>query len=236
MPIKGMTDSDTPRYVHLGELRKGGEKPVEGKRPGQDLDHFRVTFAPQFEMYSEIFAEMYGDKPTEFRNVYVIGDTPAQAFPNYMMEFNGSNALIRHCDGEHIDTWMNGDGKYMKVKKLCERDMKPVGCQCKETGLLKLVFQDFLEETGLFGYFLATTHSKHDILAIDGVLKGYSAMFGGLAGVRFVFGRNKQKITRPTCTSIPTSPRRTLSPRSRLHGSSARRWVMALVRWHCPIA
>ncbi len=59
MTIVGLTDDVAPRFPRLGKLRKGDEKPENGKAPGKDTDHFR--FDSPDEKIAQAFIAAYGD-------------------------------------------------------------------------------------------------------------------------------------------------------------------------------
>lgn len=198
MPIIGMTDqNDVELYEalsRLGNLRKGGVKPVSGKAPGKDLDHFRVTFEPEYAHLGDTFVQLYGNEPDRFEDVFMAGDTVADAYPTWMEE-HGASTLKHRCDGQtQVLRWEDGD--YCHDKIPCAR-LSGEGCKCKQIGKLRIILRDLYEETGVLGWFEVKTHSKHDIIRLHNALTLVAKKAGALTSVPFVFGRAPRTITRP---------------------------------------
>lgn len=149
-------------FPRLGKLRKGGEKTE--KSAGRDLDYFRVTFEPQYEHLREPFVEQFGDKSTEFRNVFLAADSADQAF-KYFYEQWAHARLLRRCDGEQIGVEFIQDAQYYSnTPRECTCDeLKP---DCKLHGRLDIVLPEFFDRTGVWGKFTIETHSIYDVIAI----------------------------------------------------------------------
>lgn len=199
MPIIGLTKENEQNVFDglplLGRIRKGAEKGK--KRPGADLDHFRFTAeSPYLELgIQDVFREMYGDEPKMFDNVKVAGSTPDEAFPTWMEEWGSGKTLKLRSDGKTVFVeWVPNKNRYSDEP----RPVKPGELEnAKPVGRLILVFEDFCREIGIPGVIMAETHSKHDIMAVDGYLKTIKTLYGTLIGIPFTFGRVERDISTP---------------------------------------
>lgn len=200
MPIKGLTTevqigSGLPQ---IARLYKGSEKPEDGRRPGKDLDYFRVEFEPQYEHLRPIWEEMYGEEPTEFEPVMLVAPTVDEAFSSWKEEWNASQTLLHRCDGEsQVKWWSESNQMSMTAKKACEVNDKDHACGCKATGRLSIILPDFIAATGMLGYVSVSTHSLYDILTVHRYLSDIQRMMGRLTGIPFVFGRAAKEISAP---------------------------------------
>jgi len=199
MPIVGLTDEQADAGIGLpriAKLFKGDEKPESGKRPGADLDYFRIEFEEQFEYLREQWEELFGDEPREFPQVYLTMPTVEEAFPTWLEKWNASGTLLCRGDGEHRVRWWDEDTKiYVTAKMPCTCD--PQNRECKQVGRLNLIIPEFVEMTGVLGFISVSTTSINDIITIHRYLSAVQQMYGKLTGVPFVFGRAPRPITRP---------------------------------------
>jgi hypothetical protein len=199
MPIKNVTDKPTgfgAGFPRIGKIYKGGEK--EPNRPGKDLDHFRIEFEPEFEPLRETWLELYGEKPCEFQPVVMARDTVDEAFESWLEEWNQSGALLRRCDGERVIRWYNDQtGVYIDDPKGIPCQCDPADRACKQTGRLNLYFPEFIEKTGVLGYFAFQTHSFYDIITIYNALTELERMRGSISGLPLVFGRSRRTVSVP---------------------------------------
>lgn len=196
MPIRGITqdlnkirtNSDLPI---IARLYKGA--PKGPKRPGKDLDHFRVEFtdlAPPSLAAS--WQQLYGEQPTEFERVFLIGATVAEAFPTWMEEWSGSQTCQHRCDG-HTQVLHFGDHGYSDEPVPC---VAPA-CKCSKVGRLTFVLYDLTMEARVFGAVRLVTHSYHDIVNLHGLLAWVERRHGSLDGVPFVLGRADREVSTP---------------------------------------
>jgi hypothetical protein len=206
MPIKGISDGSAlgAGLPRIATLYKGAEKPEDGRRPGADLDYFRVEFEPQYEHLRPLWEELYGPKPTQFERVYLTAGTVEEAFSSWKEEWNASQTLLHRCDGEHQVQWYNADiHMQMRAKIACVSPANEHGivekpqCGCKSTGRLNMMLPEFIELTGAFGYVTVTTHSLNDILTVYRYLSDIQRMYSTLTGIPFVFGRAKKEVSAP---------------------------------------
>lgn len=196
MPIKGITDRVTPvgsGLKCLAKLYKGAEKPDNAKRPGGDLDYFRVQFEPQYEHLLPVFQSMYTEYPTEFSPIYMLAKTVQEVFPSWNEEWDASGGLIHRCDGEIQYQWRGDNGQTCHGQKSCAAP----ACRCKPVGRMKFLLPEFSKETGALGYFSVVTHSINDILTVHQYLHDIERINGELTGVPFVFGRAVREVSAP---------------------------------------
>lgn len=189
MPIKNLTDNVIPRFPRLGKLRKGGEKPQIGNRPGAELEYFRFT--SENPAIVGAFHEAYGTQPAMLR-VYL-------PYPSVEMNFStwkeawAAGGLVHRCDGETCQIWRTPDGKYSQVPKPC-----PGGC--KEVGRLEVILPELIT-AGFVGYVTLETHSLHDLMNITATLEAVRQSVqdrpNGLQGIEFVLRRKKERISTP---------------------------------------
>ena len=194
-PIKNLTDQITPRFPRLGKLRKGGERPENGKAPGQDLDHFR--FVSENPAIVQAFTDAYGETPRTIQ-VYIPYPTPDEAFPTWA-EVWGATGLLHRCDGETMTVWQE-NGKYITGEKPCPGGHKDNDYLRDAVGRLDLIIPELIE-AGHVGYVTLETHGKHDIRAIlqtlHAVYEARSSNELGLRGVLFNLRRVQESISTP---------------------------------------
>lgn len=196
MPIVGLTNerlSVGSGLPLIAKLFKGGEKPENGRRPGADLEYFRVEFDPQFAHLAPVFAEMYGEQPTEFSPIYLMAKTTDDAFASWKEEWDGSGGLLHRCNGVQQVNWRGADGQTCEGTKPCAAP----SCKCKPIGRLKFLLPEFIDATGVLGYISVNTHSVNDILTIHRYLADIERLYGTLTQVPFVFGRASREVSAP---------------------------------------
>ncbi len=210
MPIQGLTTqhkagSGLPR---LGTLRKGSartEEDIARKRPGKDLEHFRVEFEPEFAFLQPAFEELYGAKPKELGGAFVLDGNVDEAFSSWM-EAWGQSGLIHRCDGAIQAAWFDATlGRVNREPKACEGP----GCNCKQIGRLNLFFPALSRHSGAMGYMTLSTHSVRDIKHLYHLLADLQSMYGTLMGVPLVLGRRPETFEVPKTdrTGKPTGER-----------------------------
>ena len=187
--IKGLTDNVIPRFPRLGKLRKGGEKPAVGNKPGKELEYFRFT--SENTAIVQAFTDAYGTQPAMLR-VYL-------PYPSTEMNFStwkeawAAGGLVHRCDGETCQIWRTPEGKYSQQPKPC-----PGGC--KEVGRLEVILPELIT-AGFVGYVTLETHSLHDLMNITATLEAVRQSVqdrpNGLQGIEFVLRRKKERISTP---------------------------------------
>ena len=187
MPIKRLRRDARTELPSMGELRKGGERPEDGRRPGQDLDYWRFT-SEDPEIVAAFEAE-YGTEPQAISVMFPNSDIDDN-WEAWQEEWNAS-ALIHRCDGETCVLWLKPDGTYSDEPKPC-----PSGC--KPSGQLRVLLPDLYQ----YGYVRPVrmlTHSIHDILTIEGALAYIASLChgGDLRGARCILQRVPRSISTP---------------------------------------
>ena len=176
MPIKNLTDNVIPRFPRLGKLRKGGEKPTTGNKPGAELNYFRFT--SENPAIVAAFTEAYGAQPAMLR-VYLPYPSTEMNFATWK-EAWAAGGLVHRCDGETCQIWRTPDGKYSQQPKPC-----PGGC--KEVGRLEVILPELIT-AGYVGYVTLETHSLHDLMNITATLEAVRQSAqdrpNGLQGIR----------------------------------------------------
>lgn len=207
MPIRGLTTENTfgAGLPCIAKLYKGDEKPEDGRRPGKDLNYFRVEFEPQFESLLPTWTDLYGEEPTEFGHVFLAAATVDEAFQSWKEEWNASQTLLHRCDGDYqVMWWSDAAQMYSKAKMPCESPVDPKTgmasepkCGCKSVGRLSLILPEFIQVSGILGYVSVSTHSLNDILTVYRYLSDIQRIYGQLTGVPFIFGRASREVSAP---------------------------------------
>lgn len=191
MPIKRIQREILTRGVlgnmpRWGKLRKGAEKNEEKNAPGRDLNYFRLTLEPEYEFIRPEFERLYGDKPTEFRNILIAADNADKAF-DYWYELHTASTLMRRCDGEEIVQWFDeGEFRQTYERKPCA--CNPLDRDCSEQGRLDIVLPELCAVVG-WGKLTVLTTSDYDIRA--------------LAASMFVAGQFLQQLPQIAFWSVP---------------------------------
>ena len=205
MPVKSIANrintDPTIGMPFFGWINKGAKRTEEmlaKKQPGPDLEYFRVTFSDRYKDLEADFRRIYGDQPSVFDPVLVVGKTPDEVL-NYWYErrdLNGKRVSLR-CDGEQIQMWYDSDGKKHDTKwgddpRPCE---KPGGCDhCKVHGWFHIWFPRLLRETGRFGVFVVQTGSPKDAATILGSLTKHYQAGMNLETFPFRLGRERETL------------------------------------------
>ena len=189
MAVKGLTtkkDFVVSRGApKLGKLFKGA--PKTPKRPGKDLDYFRVEFEPQYRPLAAVFEKMFGEKPDRF-DVKLIGDTVDQVFPTYFEQWN-HHTMEHRCDGEEQHRWYDKKAKQYSSDPIPCAKLNADGCRCKLVGRLAFVIPTFNDVTRQIGSFTIETHSINDIQELFHPLSFLHTVFGTLNFVPVTLGR-----------------------------------------------
>lgn len=197
MPIKGLTAFDDPEQAGsiadglptILTLRKGEAKPNE-KRPGKDLDYFRLDFSPEYEYLRPDFERLYGAKPKSIEGVLLVGALAHDAFPHWLEHWTAST-LLHRCDGDtqvrHFD---EGAQAYSDEPVPC---IAPK-CDCKQTGRLTFILPAFIAATGVLGTVRLGTTSIYDIKQINDYLQSILQLYGKIEQVPFRIFRQTKNV------------------------------------------
>jgi hypothetical protein len=193
MPIKSLT-SRTARFPLLGKIRKGGEKQENSKKPGSDLDYFRID--SDIQGINEKFTAIYGKEPKQLDCLLPFPYTD-QVFPCWMEEWKATG-LVSRCDEEKQVIYQQA-GKMIATNPIpCKKLLQnPSGgyqeCECKQVGRLQIV----LPKLGELGYFEVETHSKWDIIGLTEQLLAIETSAGSLIGIPFLLERGSRELSYP---------------------------------------
>lgn len=205
MPIVGLTDRTEPRFVRFGKIRKGEEKPAEGNRPGRDLDHFRVTFEPEWAHLEKPFKAAFPNtqqNPLRAIPVMLLGNTPADCFTAWYESWTAT-ALQNRCDGKTKSVSLV-NGRYVnglactKGPEAVGHDDSTFACQCRMIGRLAVGIPAVWSFPGVDtpGIFILDTHSIHDIITLTQRLDTIHRMYGSLLKLKLTLSRKKTQISR----------------------------------------
>lgn len=191
MPIVGITTGGSIQRALpvFGKVFKGGKR---GERsPGKDLNHFRIELAPEFQYLQETVLSVFGEKPDKISPVYLLGNTPDDAFSAYKESWSSSGICLHRCTGEvcisryNPDTFQIDRGSFPCIAPACD---------CKPTGRLSIVIPAFNTAAGIMGQFQLTTHSVSDIASISSVLQMIEFRGMDIFGLPFVLGRKPKTM------------------------------------------
>jgi hypothetical protein len=222
MPVQGLLSEQelaNGGVRRIGKLHKGDKKVSTrtGKEYPVDLDHFRIVFEPEYEHLRDVWTAMYGEKPTEFHQVYLNASTAEEALDYWKEEWNTSGTLLRRCDGCTQHLWYNQKtGYWSEVERPCIADKTP-SCECRLVGRMSFIFRDFTTRTGVMGYIAVETGSSEDIRELMKTLKFIEANYGTLRGVPLTLGRSKRKTTAPEIVDDKRTGKRISTTRSFLY-------------------
>lgn len=205
MPIHGLTDRGTA-LPEIGQIRKGGPK-TDPRRPGPDLDYFRVTFDERETQREQAFRAIYGDKPREI-NVLLPFDEIPQVWDAWFESYLAGRMVAR-SDGERMiyqsdpatgEVLVMGGEPYKPhpadgvVGAYHTQDGRVEQVKLKPVGRLKVV----VPELQSLACLVVLTTSIHDIANISKQLEGIKTLNGGrIAGVPLVLRRRPKKISAP---------------------------------------
>ena len=194
MGIIGLTTNREANFPRIGVLRKGGKKPADGKKPGQDLKYFR--FDTSDKDAERAFVAFYGAEPDTI-NVFLPYVTPDENFQAWQEEYR-AGGLVHRCDGEIMSIWLTPDGKYSTEPTPCpyhtgkqKRTTNEPGC--KAVGRLIVI----VPELSRFAYVTVGTTSKNDIMELTDNLNAVFAIRGSLQGIPFILCRRPRMISTP---------------------------------------
>lgn len=180
----------------FGNIRKGFRNPETGAMG--DLTYFRTTFYEQPDGSHDLlmgeFDALYGSQPAIFHNVFVVGDTAAQAF-NYWMQEHTKTKLVHQCDEEtqfkHFDA---AAGRTVDTPIACAR-ANGGQCGCKMVAWFDIILPDFCRQVGRVGYFTVHTQSEYDIWALRKWFRDIETLHqGSVSGIPLVLGRAPREV------------------------------------------
>ncbi len=200
MPIKGLSDRGLS-FPEIGQIRKGAKKTE--KRPGKDLQWFRVEFDEQEQETAGKFHQRYGDKPDEI-NIILPFDEIERCWDAWLEAYTAGRMVAR-SDGEKftylIDTEtgeiiVKGGEPHTPYKEDMSvgKDYQDKPVYCKPVGRLKVL----VPELARAAYLTVMTSSVHDIANISAQLEAFKKLNGGvIKGIPLVLRRRPKKISVP---------------------------------------
>ncbi|KKM95299.1 hypothetical protein LCGC14_1189750, partial [marine sediment metagenome] len=202
-PIITMTDKGVG-FAEIGSIRKGAEKKEGDKRPGKDLEYFRVEFNEGEDEAEKLFANHYPDEPKlldillPFNEIGRCWDAWYEAYL--------AGAMIARADGEiYIYQRNHETGEVLVNNGLDENTGRPklfrkedvvatwenkkkeeVPVTCKPVGRLRVI----LPVLQRLAFLTLHTSSIHDIINISQQLEGIRKINDGiLVGIPIVMKR-----------------------------------------------
>lgn len=207
MAIKGLTDRGLS-FPEIGQVRKGAKKTDE-KRPGKDLDYFRVEFDEQEQETAKAFRAVYGHEPREIRIILPFNEIERMWDP--FLEAYVANRMVARADGENliwlVDTksgkilvkngldTMTGQPRPYADGMVVAQDSKGKPIICRPVGRLKVI----IPELARAAYLTVMTTSQYDIANISSQFSAFKALNGGrIAGIPLILRRRPRKVSVPT--------------------------------------
>ena len=207
MPIRGLSDRGLA-FPEIGQIRKGGKKPENGKGPGKDLTFFRVEFDELEKVAASNFRAAYRDQPTAIRIILPFNEIERMWDP--WLEAYTAGRLVARSDGEWIVYQLDDRGDLLvhngvNVKTgervphptngVAGHDYKGQPVKFKPTGRLKVI----VPELKRAAYLTVMTTSTHDIGNISSQLAAFKELNNGqLAGIPFILRRRPKAISTPS--------------------------------------
>lgn len=198
MPIKSLAKQEVrfgAGLPRLAKLKKGAPKTESGF--GADLDHFRIAFEAPYNQDPtnlSVWAQLYGEKPTVFNNVFLLGQTTDEVFSAWYENYGAGAVLKTRCDGEtKARSYNEQTARWTDTPSPCTCD--PENRTCKQVGRLNFIPYDFVRATGHLGYITLETHSLYDIIALTNHVTDIFRLFGTVTGVPFVLGRADRLVS-----------------------------------------
>ena len=200
MPILGLTNRkpDRPALIRAGKIRKGAER--KGNKPGRDLDHWRITFEPQFAELEGYITELFGAKPQKLP-VMLFAHEPEKCFETWYEAWTALG-LVHRCDGQRQVIGINPKTKKYEPNLLCEKgdnaspdDPSTFRCGCSRGGKLRVTIPRIWHLTNSPTIFEMETSSIHDIIYIHNRLHTLYDIYGTLMKMPIILGRQESKIS-----------------------------------------
>ena len=221
MPIVGMTGQGV-RWPFIGTLRKGAKKP-DDKHPGKDLGEL-LRFVGADETIDDEWVAVFGGSEVEELQVSLPYQTVDEVWQAWR-EAYVAGGLVRRCTGEKIVRWRDADGEMQDQPQPC---LSP-DCDCKPNGRLEVIVPALRR----LGTVLVVTTSVHDIMSIDGCLRGLQMAFGDLRHVPLILKRVPRRISTPEMVKSGNDYVRTGKRQRReawlLHLEPAPQWVQHML-------
>jgi hypothetical protein len=200
MPIIGLSDRGLA-FPEIGQIRKGAKKTA--KRPGKDLQWFRVEFDEQEQDTATNFNQRYGDKPNEI-NIILPFDEIERCWDAWLEAYTAGRMVAR-SDGERFTYLLDTESGEILIKNgepfKKYKEGEPVGkdyqgkpVYCRPVGRLKVI----VPELARAAYLTVMTTSVHDIANLSAQLEAFKQINSGIIkGIPLVLRRRPKKISVP---------------------------------------
>lgn len=194
MPIKTLNNQSSQflgrAFPTLLKLSKGE---MQGNRP-VDLDYFRARDFLNADV-QKAFESLYGEKPVQFSNVGLLGNTLDTIAPNWLEEWGKSSGLVKRCDGETMQVWRDKDGAMQSEPMPCACALAGK-VTCKPTMYLSLILPDLINASGYLGIVRLTLHSTRELSHILTVLQAQPSVIGlPVDKCRWFISRREEEMT-----------------------------------------
>lgn len=209
MAIKGLTDRGLS-FPEIGQVRKGGKK-TDPRKPGPDLQYFRVVFAEQEAEAQAEFERIYGTQPAEIKIILPFNEI--ERMWDAWLEAYTAGRMVARADGEYFLYLVDTETGKILVKNGIDVQTgqprpyldAPVGWYttqagkkeaiwCKPTGRLKVI----VPELQRAAYLTVMTTSIYDIANLSDQLRAFQTINGGqLAGIPLMLRRRPRSISTP---------------------------------------
>lgn len=194
MPIKTLNNQSSQflgrAFPTLLKLSKGE---MQGNRP-VDLDYFRARDFLNADV-QKAFESLYGEKPVQFANVGLLGNTLDTIAPNWLEEWGKSSGLVKRCDGETMQVWRDKDGAMQSEPMPCSCALAGK-VTCKPTMYLSLILPDLIQASGYLGIVRLTLHSTRELSHILTVLQAQPSVIGlPVDKCRWFISRREEEMT-----------------------------------------
>lgn len=196
MPIATLRQQSTLKWAEIGRIRKGA--PKEPKRPGRDLDHFRID-SPD-PAVNAAFTAAFGPEPKEFTAILPYANVDDLLIANYE-RWDGATLLARG-DGLQVNRWYDPQANAYRSDPLSLGEYNArFGVanpekEWKVKALLFLLVPQAIAD-GAAGVLALVTTSIIDVTTLYGNLGVVERVYGQLEGAPVIVRRTPMKLNIP---------------------------------------
>jgi len=167
--------------VPLGIKVYKGDPKVDPKKPGTDLDYFRMEVATDestvpYDAVKQALVDLYGEKPRVIKGVFFYTPDPWSEANVQWVDGKNGGVAVRRCDGQTMSRRLV-DGKFQFDPHpcMCQNESKP---SCKQEGRLIFWLPELCQRVGSLFLCMLVTHGENDIGAISDTVDGMVNSFG----------------------------------------------------------
>ena len=196
MPIATIKQQNALKWAEIGRIRKGA--PKEEKRPGRDLDHFRID-SPD-PAVNAAFTAAFGPEPKEFTAILPYANVDDLLIANYE-RWDGATLLARG-DGMQVNRWYDPQANAYRSDPLSLGEYNArFGVanperEWKVKALLFLLVPQAIAD-GAAGVLTLVTTSIIDVTTLYGNLGVVERVYGQLEGAPVIVRRTPMKLNIP---------------------------------------